>query len=130
MNNVARQKRSVGLSSFLKGSTDPKAGMPGCANFDHHYGGCLFQDVCLIQEGKRCGYFEKAVLPAGDSITRQKYEALTGAYIEGQVMNLCSDCGKSVPPRRRYCDKCKKKRRQKTNRDNLRKFRQKQRVSA
>lgn len=127
---MADRKRTVGLIAFLKGSTDPKAGMPGCANFDHHYGGCLFQDVCFVQEDKRCGYFEKGVLPVGDSITRQKYEALTGAYIEGQVMNLCSDCGKLVPPRRRYCDNCKKKRRQKTNRDNLRKFRQKQRVSA
>lgn len=127
---MARRKRSVGLIALLKGNSDPKAEIPGCANYDHHYGGCLFQDVCLVQEDKRCGYFEKAVLPVGDSITRQKYEALTGAYIGGQVMNLCSDCGKSVPPRRRYCDKCKKKRRQKTNRDNLRKFRQKLRVSA
>jgi len=44
------------------GDTDPKAGMPGCANYDRHYDGCLFEDTCLVQEGKRCGYFERAVL--------------------------------------------------------------------
>ena len=122
--------KTTSLIQFLKGSTDPKVEIPGCVNYDHHYGGCLFADTCLIQENKRCGYFEKAVLPVGDSVIRQKYETLTGVCIKGRVTNLCSDCGKSIPSRRRYCEGCKKKRRQKTNRENLRNFRQKQRISA
>jgi len=121
VNNVAKQKRSVGLSSFLKGSTDPKAGMPGCANFDHHYGGCLF-GACLVELGERCSYFERAVLPTGDSDIRRKYEALTGVYIEGQAVNLCGDCGRTIPPRRRYCDRCVQKRRRATYRQSRQKI--------
>ncbi len=50
----------------LIGDIDPKASMPGCANFDYHYDSCLFRDGCLVQQGKRCDYFERAVLPAID----------------------------------------------------------------
>jgi hypothetical protein len=43
------------------GDTDPKSRNPGCANFDHHYGGCLFRDECLVQQGQRCRYFERVI---------------------------------------------------------------------
>ncbi len=45
------------------GYNDPKVRKPGCANFDYYYDGCLFGDECLVQHGKRCEYFERAVLP-------------------------------------------------------------------
>lgn len=45
------------------GDTDRKSRKPGCANFDYYYDGCLFRDECLVQHGKRCEYFERAVLP-------------------------------------------------------------------
>ncbi|MBL7186842.1 MAG: hypothetical protein ISS70_11005 [Phycisphaerae bacterium] len=38
---MAKRKQSVGLIAFLKGVADPKAEMPGCANFDRHSDGCL-----------------------------------------------------------------------------------------
>jgi hypothetical protein len=107
---------TIGLIRFLKGSTDPKAGMPGCADYDHHYGSCLFKKLCKVQQGERCGYFERAVLPTGSSDVREKYESLTGAYIEGVAVNRCGDCGTRIPPRRRYCDKCVEKRRKATYR--------------
>jgi hypothetical protein len=51
--------------------------MPGCANYDYHYGGCLFADTCLIEQGKRCEYFEKKVLPtAADIGLREQVYAL------------------------------------------------------
>lgn len=43
--------------------TDTKTRNPGCANFDYHYDCCLFREECLVQKGKRCEYFERAVLP-------------------------------------------------------------------
>ena len=46
------------------GDTNAKARMPGCANFDYYYDGCIFRDECLVQHGKRCEYFERVVLPA------------------------------------------------------------------
>ena len=103
--------KAVPLKTFLKGTTDPKAGMPGCANYDHHYDSCLFGD-CLVEQGKRCGYFERAVLPTGNSIIRQKYEDMTGIYIQGLKVNLCSGCGIPIAPKAKCCDKCKKKKQQ------------------
>jgi len=47
------------------GAADPKSRNPGCANFDHHYGGCLFRDECLVQKGKRCEYFERVIHQSG-----------------------------------------------------------------
>lgn len=47
------------------GDDDPKSRNPGCANFDHHYGGCLFRDECLVQQGERCGYFERVISQSG-----------------------------------------------------------------
>jgi hypothetical protein len=46
-----------------KDETDEKKINPGCANFDYHYNCCLFRDECLVQNGQRCEYFERAVLP-------------------------------------------------------------------
>jgi hypothetical protein len=43
--------------------TETKKRNPGCANFDYHYESCLFRDECLVQQGQRCEYFERAVLP-------------------------------------------------------------------
>lgn len=43
---------------------DLEVSMHECANYDHYYGGCLFGDECLVQQGKRCEYFERVVLQA------------------------------------------------------------------
>ena len=117
-----KRQRSVGLIAFLKGSTDPAAGMPGCANYDHHYGGCLFGDTCKVQEGQRCGYFERAVLPMAETIglneaIYSQYEqqvgiAGIGVLKRGQVRR-CPDCGNEVGPRQRYCENCSTQRTQK-----------------
>jgi hypothetical protein len=50
---------------FETEDTDPKAMMLECANFDHYYGGCLFRDECLVQQGEHCGYFERVILQSG-----------------------------------------------------------------
>lgn len=105
----------ISLIQFLKGTTNPKDGTPGCADYDHHYGDCLFSK-CKVEQGNRCSYFERAVLPTGSSDVREKYESITGVYIEGIAVNLCGDCGYRIPPRRRYCDKCVEKRRKATYR--------------
>jgi hypothetical protein len=130
---MATRKRTVGLIAFLKGNTDPAAGMPGCANFDHHYGGCLLADTCKVQEGQRCGYFERTVLPMAEAIcfTDVVYSAYethvgiagNGLLKRGQVRR-CPDCGDEVGPRQRFCLKCSKRRR----RQSYRQARQKHRL--
>jgi hypothetical protein len=121
--------RTIGLLSFLRGTSDPKDGTPGCANYDHYYGGCLFQEKCNVEEGKRCAYFEKAVLPVawqigcGESVVDQ-YQAQTKSVmqIQGVKARRCS-CGEPLKPRQRYCQKCKHKRRKEAYRENKRRTR-------
>ncbi len=117
---MSKRRRSVGLITFLKGNTDPAVGMPGCANYDHYYGGCLFGDECLVEQGKRCGYFERPVLPTceGIGLTEQVYslyEKHVGIDGEGGLsrgpVRRCPDCGAELKPRRRYCDDCQRERR-------------------
>ena len=125
MRPMAKQRRSVGLIAFLKGSTDPADGMPGCANYDHHHGGCLFGETCKVEDGQRCGYFERAVLPTAadvglnDTAYRQ-YEAQVGmaggGVLKRSQIRRCPDCGDEVGPRQRYCEKCSKRRRRESYR--------------
>jgi hypothetical protein len=114
---MAKQKRTVGLIAFLKGNTNPEIGMPGCANYDHHYGGCLFRDTCLVQDGKRCRYFERAVLPTAADIGLKAlvyslYEDHIGMIERLKIGKIrkCPDCGGELLPRQRYCQRCKRKR--------------------
>ena len=127
---MPKRKRTVGLIAFLKGSSSPEERMPGCANFDHYYGGCLFSDTCLVQEGKRCGYFEKAVLPTAADIglkehiysQYQKHVGIAGVgQFDSGNIRRCPECGAELKPRQRYCDKCRDERR----RDSYRRRRQK-----
>jgi len=106
---MATRKRSVGLIAFLKGNTDPKAGMLGCANFDHHYGGCSCGDVCLVQTGKGCRHFEKVVLPTtGDLGLREsvysQYRKHVGLDGDGELgtgpLRRC-DCGAELKQRKK-----------------------------
>lgn len=125
--------KGIDLIKFLKGDTNPKNGMPGCANYDRHYGSCLFchkdctedkcrtclepQNECLVEQGTRCGYFEKFVLPTAEQIGRlaeisDQYSKHTGAKIlpKERVDRTCPDCGGVLRPRQRYCDKCSRSR--------------------
>ncbi|MBA7644203.1 hypothetical protein ES703_51945 [subsurface metagenome] len=108
--------KTVSLSRFLRGTTDPKYGMPGCANLDHHYGGCLFARKCLVIQGKRCSYFEKSVLPTamdlGLSDIYEAYERLTGAPpLHRLQARVCPDCGHPLKAHHRFCEKCARNRR-------------------
>jgi len=79
-------RRTIGLVTFLKGNTDPAVGIPGCANYDHHHGGCLVGEACKVEQGKRCGYFERAVLPTANDVglgerVYSLYEKQTGIKV-------------------------------------------------
>ncbi|MCK4294285.1 MAG: hypothetical protein KAY65_13895 [Planctomycetes bacterium] len=118
-----RRRRTIGLVAFLKGSTDPKEGMPGCANYDHHYGGCLFAETCLVQQGRRCSYFERLVLPTAADIglrdrVYSQYEAQCDIDepLSRREIRRCPDCGGELGFRQRYCTGCSGCRRRKTYR--------------
>jgi len=116
------------LKKFIRGSSDPKDNMPGCAS----YGCCLFASPCLVEQGKRCGYFERAILPTvnglrgGDKILNeyQDHCRVSGILkIKMAAVRFCR-CGQPLLPRQRYCEKCKQRKRQQTYR-NYRNNRQK-----
>ena len=122
---MIRRKKTVGLIAFLKGSSNPIDRMSGCANFDNHYGGCLFADKCKVIEGKRCKYFEKNVLPTTEDIglkqcVYSQYAKHVGLEKELVIANVnireCPDCGAELRSRRRYCDVCSNRRRRESYR--------------
>ena len=124
---MAKRKRTVGLVTFLKGSSNPEERMPGCANFDHQHGGCLFElnNTCLVQEGQRCAYFERAVLPTAADIGLKElvyslYAKQIGIELDCELISSdirkCPDCGAELRKRQRYCDECSRKRRMEAQR--------------
>jgi hypothetical protein len=127
---VIKRRRTAGLIQFLKGNSDPAVAMPGCANYDHHHGGCLFDDSCSVEQGKRCGYFEKAVLPTAADIGLKEhvyslYQRHVGIEAEGQLtrdlVRKCPECGAELKPRQRYCDDCARRKRRESYRRSRRK---------
>ncbi len=114
------------LLTFIKGSSNPADKMPGCANYDHHHGGCLFADknICKVEDGIRCLYFEKAVLPTAVEINQQDRintlyleqvgndEELSTELATKKNQNKCPGiggivCGVEILSRKRLCDKCR-----------------------
>ncbi len=123
---MIKQKRTVGLIAFLRGSTSPENKMPGCCNYDHDSGGCLDKDCCLVEQGKRCRYFEKVLLPTSVDLGLKElvyslYQKHVGIAEDDPLINTanirpCPDCGTELKPRHRYCDNCTRRRRQKSYR--------------
>lgn len=125
----------IGLIKFLKGNSNSKYKIPGCCNYDHHYGGCLFDKTCKIEDGERCEYFEESVLPAAvdinalDQISKLHKEATKSQWKpdknlqkKGDNVRLC-ECGKVLGFKKRYCPKCRKKKRRESAKKGMSKMR-------
>jgi len=131
--------KRTGLIRFLKGTTDVKAGMPGCANYDHQNKSCSAGNgkKCKVEQGKRCSYFEKAVLPTAADIgcrdeIYSQYEDRCNIKkpLARPNFRLCRDCGTQLRFRERYCRNCARARRLKTRRIYQKKYRDKCRECA
>ena len=150
------KSREVSLLVFLRGSSNHKDRMPGCANYDRLYGGCLVcwcrcedkehcrtcpdyehYSKCQIEIGRRCAYFEKAVLPTAKQIGQlerlEKIYRKRAGFKSNERLNIkkavrkCpgldgNKCDAELIPRMRLCDDC----REKKNRANKRKWKQEQ----
>ena len=96
-------------------------------------------DKCKLAESpiKPCSYFERLVLPLADQPgpkdkpelqsqrldARQAYLMQTKRPVPGAVVRACPECGSTIPPRRRLCEKCSKKRRRASSRERARQYR-------
>jgi len=115
----------ISLKSFIIGSSDPNKFTPGCADLDRHRpGDCFRHGTCVVMDGQSCLYFEKAVLPTAAETGKimemtALYEAKVGKMArptKGMAradQRLC-DCGAPLAPKRRYCEKCRKRRARET----------------
>jgi hypothetical protein len=121
----------MGLLSFIKGD---QRSVPGCANFDRSDNECLFEHdgsyTCRVAAGKRCGFFENAVLPAAASLGLGSLIANSYADKVGLVgfrpklrsARRCQ-CGEVLQPRQRVCRKCVRDRQRLAYRRNQQKMR-------
>jgi len=125
------KKMAQALSRFLRGE---------CANYDNHYQVCMLTHTkppktdrpCCVMEGKRCGYFEQAVLGPPDYSYRlpsYDYAKLFAQYADQteteakKVRQRRCDCGAPLTRRQRYCESCRKIRAKAANRERQRKHR-------
>ena len=122
-----------GLKTFIKGSSDPKDMMPGCANYDRDADLCNTGVPCFVLKGGHCVYFERAVLPTVGQLKLKDGRKIVDEYQRAYGMkkllkvNLAQTrycpCGNPVPSRMRFCNACKKKKRQKSKREYQKRFR-------
>ncbi len=83
---------------------------------------------CLVIEEKNpCVFFRKAVLPLAEhygvySRILSEYTEIDKSIVKDIHTRFC-DCGEELKPRERFCKKCRKKRRQRTDRENKRRHR-------
>ena len=63
----------------------------------------IFGEKCRVVEGKTCEWFRKAVLPLDVELQAQ----ITGTI---HTVNCCARCGKVIAPRKKYCEKCLRRR--------------------
>ena len=98
-----------------------------CAN--HWQGKHWGERACTVLAGQRCGYFERAVLPAGAEPAVLGYERMlpNAAGKVRRALQLHSgrycECGALLPKRRRWCDHCAGAKRRKSKRDAARRRR-------
>jgi hypothetical protein len=118
--------KQITLTSFVKQE---------CCNFasDECLGIDVFgkrfrgQGICHVAEKEPCAYFLRCVLPVakergyGNVISQYQKIDIDSELKDIKVRN-CS-CGVVLPKGKKFCEKCRKKRRQRTNRENLKKYR-------
>ena len=79
--------------------------------------------LCWVQEGITCDYFGKIIVKDEidcSAVNEERTEIYSST--KKQESRFC-ECGAGLAKRRRYCDSCRKKREQKTNRENQRNHR-------
>ncbi len=115
------------LKRFVKGDRKNPNCFYGCAGWKN--GKCIFGS-CRVLKGEKCRYFESHVLPPESyrfypdqkilrKIRNEYFENIGRPHkFRDRPIRMCPDCGKNeLPKRRRYCDKCRDRRRKLTQKN-------------
>lgn len=123
-----------------------------CSNFMHDgsclgvsslcFPGCKAQPPekeCRVVQGKRCAFFERCIMPLGDRPSPKNEPGLSGNRQEARNLYLdrhdqkrpkqmagrrnCPRCGTILDPGKKFCEECRKHRRNETARKNMQKWR-------
>lgn len=96
------------------------------------------QERCLVVDGKRCRFFEKAVLPVADWPSPKDHPKLQQRRLKARDAywwrhdfckrkaagnRVCPECGGSLAKRQRLCSECSQKRRRTAKRESMRRAR-------
>lgn len=95
-----------------------------CANYKAGDDCPLWLNGCKVTRGRRCEYFERAVLPVAKmnpkdfSAAARSYAAQTQAMgFRGKTKGRrCKQCKARIPPRKQYCSECAMRRKRESNR--------------
>ncbi len=97
-----------------------------CANLKRTNECIGIEEMCvIIKKKKECKYFKTCVLPIakekgyGAVISQYKRIDTNSGLKQIKVRNCC--CGAEIPKGKKFCDKCRKERRKKTDRENHKK---------
>ena len=123
----------------IKGNALTRFCRNACENFNLQTNECVYDKLCDVLLGKSCTYFERSVLGRLDypyRISGYDYEKVFDLYarINHKYLNqiigvrVCR-CGEAILPRKRYCEKCRKKQARDTARERKRKNRQSARLN-
>ena len=106
-----------------------------CAGYTE--GGCI-DGKCLVLEGERCEYFEKAVLPPIDytyspevesiPVLHKEYSNIHEDFCDGAELRHC-ECGRPMAKGKQLCKKCKKKRKQDSKKRYQKKYRKQNKIT-
>jgi hypothetical protein len=77
---------------------------------------------CFVMAGKRCKFFEQAVMPTGNQDIHDTYNKIAGATPKLTKKRFCS-CGEPLSRWCKVCEKCSMKLRRATKREYQRKHR-------
>jgi len=100
-----------------------------CCNYLGTFNGkpdyCPYERECVVKNGEPCKWFERAILPLDINLL-DEYLKLYGIIREPikEKANRCRDCGATLKSKRkRYCEKCARKRKRASNKKAIKKYR-------
>lgn len=92
---------------------------------EHRGTQCLVRPSCLVEDGQRCGYFERAVLPLAAAYPESYAKACDAYWRRAGISHPNAaarrcECGNPLPKFKRFCPRCMRERQREQARERKR----------